>query len=343
MKKVLAIVLSLMLMLSLVACKSSTQTTNDNAQAPAPSEKLSGIGYSVPDTTNPFLGWLTTEVKKQADQEGINLQIADAGNNSAKQIEQIENFIAMKMKVIDIMPIDPNNVQEVIQKAQKQGIKVLVAGTDTTVYDVMMNMNQYNCGEQIAEMAMEWITKTFSTDGTEATLSTGDKKKKVIVMKCTETVDMTNRSNGIIEKIQKWGKVDVVIATAEARTTAAATAVMENMWQQNNDAVAVLCYNADGALGVNEYIMAQSGVDKAKFGVFAGDWSPPIQEVLDNSLTNKSVFRGTMQIVGPKINGEQVPLEKATYDIMKGLHNDNYTYGKTIEDSIQKAYGQAKK
>ncbi len=296
------------------------------------------IGYCVPDTTNPFLGWLTTEVKKQADAEGIKLQIADAGNNASKQIEQIENFIAMKVKVIDIMPMDPNNVQAVIQKAQKAGIKVLVAGTDTTYYDVMMNMDQFNCGEQIAEMAIDWLVKTYSKDGTEAGLPTGAAKKKVLVMKCTETVDMTNRSEGIMAKMTAWGKAEVVVATAEARSTAAATAIMENMWQKNSDAVAVLCYNADGALGVNEYIMGQAGVDKAKFGVFAGDWSPPIQEILDNSASNASVFRGTIQIVGPKVNGEQMPLEKATYMLLKDLYQGKLSYGKNIQDSIQKAY-----
>lgn len=298
------------------------------------------IGYSVPDTSNPFLGWLTTEVKKLAEAEGKSIQIADAGLSASKQMEQIENFIAMKVKVIDIMPIDPNNVQELIKKAQKAGIKVLVAGTDTTYYDVMMNMDQYNCGEQISEMAIEFMIKNFSSDGKESGMPTGAKMKKVIVIKSTGTVDMKNRSQGIIDKLNKWGKVKVVIATAESTSTAQATAIMENMWQQNSDAVAVVCYNADSALGVNEYIMAQAGINRAKFGVYAGDWSPPMQEVIDNSATNKSVFRGTMQIVGPKINKEQVPLEKATWMIIKDLYNGKVSYGKWIQDSIQKAYAK---
>ena len=235
----------------------------------------------------------------------------------------------MKVKVLAIMPIDPNNVQAVIQKAQAAGIKVLVAGTDTTYYDVMMNMDQYNAGEQIAEMFYTWKVETF---GEEAQV-------KVIVMKCTETVDMTNRSNGIVDKINSYDNIEVVIATAEARSTAAATAVMENMWQQNSDAVGVLTYNADGALGVNEYIMGLSNVNKAEFGIFSGDWSPPIQEVLNNSLTNLSVFRGTMQIVGPQINGVQTPLEQATYSILKALSEDNYTGATFVEDAIAKAYG----
>lgn len=82
------------------------------------------IGYAVPDTTNPFLGWLTTEVKKLAEADGLRLEIADAAASPVKQMEQIENFIAMGVKVIDIMPVDPNNVQDIIQRAQAQGIKI---------------------------------------------------------------------------------------------------------------------------------------------------------------------------------------------------------------------------
>jgi ABC-type sugar transport system substrate-binding protein len=314
MKKLLLVLFTTVLMFTFLGC--GNKETVD-------------IGYSVPDTTNPFLGWLTSAVKEQAEADGLTIQIADAGNSSVTQIEQIENFIAMKVKVLAIMPIDPNNVQAVIQKAQAAGIKVLVAGTDTTYYDVMMNMDQYNAGEQIAEMFYTWKVETF---GEEAQV-------KVIVMKCTETVDMTNRSNGIVDKINSYDNIEVVIATAEARSTAAATAVMENMWQQNSDAVGVLTYNADGALGVNEYIMGLSNVNKAEFGIFSGDWSPPIQEVLNNSLTNLSVFRGTMQIVGPQINGVQTPLEQATYSILKALSEDNYTGATFVEDAIAKAYG----
>ncbi len=102
------------------------------------------VGFSVPDTTNPFVGWLTQAVKKLAADDGYNVQVADSGGSSAKQMEQLENFIAMKVKVIDLMPVDPNNVQDIIARAQKAGIKVLVAGTDTGVYDMMMNMDQFN-------------------------------------------------------------------------------------------------------------------------------------------------------------------------------------------------------
>lgn len=325
MKRILAILLLSTMVIGLTACGAAGDDGGSKVD----------IGYSVPDTTNPFVGWLTGEVETRAKADGLTVQIADAGNNATTQLEQIENFIAMKVKVIALMPVDPNNVQSAIEKAQEAGIKVLVAGTDTGVYDVMMNINQYNAGEQIAEMGIDWLIKTYSTDGTEEGLEI---TPKVIVIKETSTIDATNRSNGIIEKITAWGKAEVVVAQGESMTAGAATTIMENMWQQNADAKLILTYNADSAVGVNEYIMGQSNVDKSQIAVFSGDSSDPIMEVINKSPDNESIFRGTMAIVGPVIDGEQVPLPDATYQIIKGLSDGTWDNGAIIEDAIEKTY-----
>ena len=346
MKKILTLALAVTLVISMAACTGNTPAASTpqagNASvapssAPAPAGGGIDIGYCVPDTTNPFVGWLTGEVKTRAEADGLTVQVADAANSATKQLEQIENFVAMKVKAIALMPVDPNNVQEAIQKAQAAGIKVMVAGTDTGAYDVMMNMNQYNCGEQIAEMGIDWLLKTFSSDGSTAGLGS---KPKVLVIKYTGTIDATNRCNGIIEAITNWGFADVVVAQGESITSAEATSVMENMWQQNSDATLIFTYNADSALGVNEYIMGQAGIDKSKIAVFSGDSSDPIIEVVNASKDNNSVFRGTMSIVGPRIDNEQVPLPDATYQILKGLADGSWDKGNIIEDAISKTLPQ---
>lgn len=151
------------------------------------------IGLCATDTTNPFIGWLTGSVKELGEAEGLNVQIADAGGSATKQLEQMENYIAMGVKAIGVWPVDPNNMQDVIKRAQDNGVKVLVGGTDTGIYDVMMNMDQYNCGEQIAEMGIDWLLKNFSSDGTEAGIT---EPLKVVVIKYTGTIDATCRPLG---------------------------------------------------------------------------------------------------------------------------------------------------
>ncbi len=300
------------------------------------------IAYCVPNTTNPFVGWLTTSVQKLAKDDGYNIQIADAGSNSAKQLEQMENFIAMRVKAIDLMPVDPNNVQDVIKRAQKVGIKVMVAGTDTGVQDFMMNIDQFACGQSIADLGIEWILKTFAKDSKPESLPTGAKKLKVIVIKDTETLDAKNRSDGIMKRLQDFGKLNIVVAAGETMLMAQAMNIMENTWQQNSDAVAALTYNADAAVGVNEYVMSQVKVDKSRFGVFTGDWSDEYQTLMDASLQGKSVARGTMRIAGPRIDGKSVPLEQATWLFLKDLYLGKSTYGKAAYDAVAKAYPAAK-
>jgi ABC-type sugar transport system substrate-binding protein len=324
MKKILVLALACVLALSLMPRGAGAVATVD-------------IGLCATDTTNPFIGWLTGAVKEQGEAEGLTVQIADAGGSAMRQLEQMENFIAMGVKSIGVWPVDPNNMQDVIAKAQANGIKVLVGGTDTGVYDVMMNMNQYNAGEQIAEMVIEWLLKTFSADGTPEKLTV---KPKAIIIKQTSTIDSTNRSNGIIDKMSSWGFADVVVAQGEAITSSEARSVIENMWQQNSDAQLVMTYNADSALGVNEFIMGLPGLDFSKIGVFSGDNSGPIMEIINMSPKNQSVFRGTISIVGPAINGVQMDLPVATYQALRDLANGTYSWGPRITDTIAKTYPQ---
>ena len=295
------------------------------------------IAYCVPDTTNPFVGWLTVEVQKLALADGYNIQIADANNNPARQIEQVENFIAMKVKTIALMPVDPNNVQDVIKRAQAQGIKVFVAGTDTGVQDFMMNVDQYAMGKAAAGIGIDWILKTFTANGDPNSLPAGASRLKVIVIKDTETIDAKNRSDGLVDALNEFGKLNVVIAAGETMVMTQAMNIMENTWQQNSDAVAVFTYNANAAVGVNEYVMGQVGVDKSKFGVFTGDWSEEYQELMNASLENKSVARGTMRIAGPQINGQPIPLPEGTWIFMKDLTDRKMSYGKAAFDAIAKA------
>jgi hypothetical protein len=67
-----------------------------------------------------------------------------------------------------------------------------------------------------------------------------------------------------------------------------------------------------------------------------------VQEVLNQSLTNKSVFRGTMHIVGPSLNGKPAPLEVATWTFLKALYQGDTSYGKWSKDSIAKAFPATK-
>ncbi len=288
------------------------------------------IGYSLTDTTNPFIGWLGTAVPELVEKEGLNIMVADAGGSATTQMEQVENFIAMNVKVIAVMPIDPEGMVDVIRKAHEAGIKTMIAGADSGadegIYDCVMNTDQYIWGQTCADMALEWIEEQ------------GIENAKVIVVKFTESPESAKRSQGIEDRLTESGKVQVVVAPSETQSAADAKTIIENMWLQNSDTSVICTYNADAAVGINEYLMGLNSVDRSKLAIFSCDTSDEVQEMINASKNDESVFRGTTSIAGPAFGGESYPLPDGTAKLMKELVDGTYNYGMRITDAIAKVY-----
>jgi len=308
MKRILTVLVSLMLVITMAACTA----------------KKTGytIGLSMNDMGNPFISFVAGGIKDAAEADKNTVSTADAAGNVQTQISQIENFITMKVDAIFIFATDPVALADVVTRAHDAGIKIVTAGGNLAGADVVMNVDQYKWGEQTASLMTAWSTATF-----------GNTTGKVIVIKSTTTDSSTLRSNGIIDKLTASG-FNVVVASTEGLTAAEGRTIIENMWQQNSDAIGVVTYNADSATGVNEFIMAQPGYDFAKFGIFSCDNSDAITALINQSKTNLSVFRGTVGIGGPTIDGTTVGLPEGTYTIlvrlMKGIAT-GYTGDSTVD------------
>jgi len=308
MKRIMAVLFSLVLVVGLSACTA----------------KKTGytIGLSMNDMGNPFISFVAGGIKTAAEADKNTVSTADAAGNVQTQISQIENFITMKVDSIFIFATDPVALADVTTRAHNAGIKIVTAGGSVAGADVVMNVDQYKWGEQAATLMGNWSETTF-----------GNKTGKVIVIKSTTTDSGRLRSNGIAEKLASLG-FNVVVATTEGLTAAEGRTIIENMWQQNSDAIGVMTYNADAATGVNEFFMAQAGLDFSKLAIFSCDNSDAITTLINQSKTNLSVFRGTVGIGGPTIDGVSVGLPEGTYTIlnrlMKGVAT-GYTGDSTVE------------
>ncbi len=317
MKKLIALVVAMLMMVSVGTAFADTVD----------------VGYCLSDTTNAFIGWLGSSVQALADAGGVNLQIADAGGDSTRQIEQVENFIAMNVKVIALMPIDPEGMVDVIRKAHDAGIKTMIAGADSGaeegVWDCIMNTDQTIWGQKCADLALAWAGEQ------------GLENPKVIVVKFTASPEAAKRSQGIEDELVNSGKVNVVVASGETQTAAEAKTIIENMWLEHGDANIICTYNADAAVGINEYLMGLNDVDRSKLAIFSCDTSDEVKAMIDASLTDDSVFRGTTSIAGPTIAGEAYPLPDGTFLLMKAFVDGTYDYGMRITDAIANVLPEA--
>ena len=113
--------------------------TTASAEGAAPAGAALRVGYAVPDASNPFLANLTKSVAEYFAQNGVEVIVVDAQGDATRQVNQIENFTTMGVNAIIVMAIDPKGVASVIEDARKAGVKVMVAGGDTGVYDAIMH------------------------------------------------------------------------------------------------------------------------------------------------------------------------------------------------------------
>lgn len=100
MKKIIAAILVLIMALSLVACGNETAESKDNEEKEAIQVALSTFSLAFPWQIQ------TNDTLKEAvaDYNGaVELTVANADNNTATQITQIENFIDQK---VDILLVD---------------------------------------------------------------------------------------------------------------------------------------------------------------------------------------------------------------------------------------------
>jgi ribose transport system substrate-binding protein len=94
----------------------------------------------------------------------INLTIVDGQNDINKQVNDIESLIAMKCKVIMLIPNSPAAVQPELETARKSGIKVVdfnLPLTDTNAYDVYVGTQETQKGID----AGKWMATKLTSGG----------------------------------------------------------------------------------------------------------------------------------------------------------------------------------
>ncbi|HHV98384.1 MAG TPA: sugar ABC transporter substrate-binding protein [Clostridiaceae bacterium] len=155
-KKVLAILLLMFFVLSMaVGCaqKETNQPANQTSKTDETSkadetaktdgaEQTSGkkikIGYVCNFMNAEWYQNVIKGAKHKAAQLGVDIDVADANNDSAQQVSFAENLMAQGIDVLALTPVDAKTLKPVIESAKAKGIAVVtesnpVGGEATTV------------------------------------------------------------------------------------------------------------------------------------------------------------------------------------------------------------------
>ncbi len=199
------------------------------------------IGLSVSTQNNPFFVTLVEGAKAAADENGVQLVVVDAGDDSAKQVSDIEDLIAKNVSVLIVNPVDSDTVSSVVQDAVNKGVKVISA--DRVVNGVDIDCQIASDNVLGAELATQYIVDQVGEGAKVAELQGTSGASAAI-----------DRGKGF-HNIADVSLEVVASQTADFDRTKGMT-VMENMLQANGDIKAVFAANDEMALGAMEAIAA---------------------------------------------------------------------------------------
>lgn len=274
MKKVMVIVLAFAMVLALAACgtKAATESTSAAATSAAAGEKVS-VGLSVSTLNNPFFVTLVDGAKAKAAEAGVELTVVDAGDDAAKQVNDIDDLISKKIAVLIVNPVDSDAVAPAVKSAKDAGIKVIAV--DRAVNGETVDCQIASDNVAGAKMATEYLVELVGKGAKVAELQG--------VPGASATVD---RGKGFHEVADKDLSV-VASQTANFNRTEGLD-VMENILQANPDIKGVFAHNDEMALGALEAIgdkgivvVGFDATDDAKAAIKSGKMAATIAQQPD--------------------------------------------------------------
>ena len=274
MKKVMVIVLAFAMVLALAACgtKAATESTSAAATSAATGEKVS-VGLSVSTLNNPFFVTLVDGAKAKAAEAGVELTVVDAGDDAAKQVNDIDDLISKKIAVLIVNPVDSDAVAPAVKSAKDAGIKVIAV--DRAVNGETVDCQIASDNVAGAKMATEYLVELVGKGAKVAELQG--------VPGASATVD---RGKGFHEVADKDLSV-VASQTANFNRTEGLN-VMENILQANPDIKGVFAHNDEMALGALEAIgdkkivvVGFDATDDAKAAIESGKMAATIAQQPD--------------------------------------------------------------
>ena len=250
-KKVLAAILCVAMVASMmIGCttKSPTSGGDDKKDDGKGGKK---IGITIQNYENAYWAGVMSKLEQILKDEGYDATIVGCEENSAKQIEQIENFITSGCDLIMVHPNDADAVEEVCGRALDEGIKVMC--WDNPMENTTANwvLDNTELGKEIGKTAAAFINEHY----------TADNKAQVCVMGKPDTQVLLERQNGIEAGLKENCKDNYeIVATIDGVVNNEVQSKAESVLQANPDCKVWVGVGAGAMIGSNTALLAKYGV-----------------------------------------------------------------------------------
>ena len=227
-----------------------------------------GIGVSMALFDDNFLTVLRNGIQAQADAAGLKVQIEDAQNDVAKQLDQINNFIASGVDAIIVNPVDTSATQAMSDAAAAAGVPLVYVNRQPINLDTLPDNQAFVASNEVDSGTLETIEVCAQLK------AAGKDKANVYVMMGELSNQAAVQRTADIHDVMAAGKCAVELTIIDEQTANwsrdQAQSLMTNWLSTgtafdgviaNNDEMAIGAIQAMKAAGIDMASVVVGGVD----------------------------------------------------------------------------------
>lgn len=210
------------------------------------------LGVSISTTNNPYFVSMDNAIQAMAKKNDTPITVSDAQNDSATQLNDVQNFISQGVDAILINPVDSDAIVPAIKAANNAHIPVICMDRGTNGGTVLATVASDNV--EAGKMAAQAVEKLAG------------KNAKVLELSGTPGASATiDRGKGFNNEAKVLGLNILSSQSANFdRTTGLNTT--QNMLQSHSGVQAIFAQNDEMALGAAKAVQA-AGLHISIFGI----------------------------------------------------------------------------
>ncbi len=227
-----------------------------------------GIGVSMAKFDDNFLTVLRNGIQAQADAAGLSVQIEDAQDDVAKQLDQINNFIASGVDAIIVNPVDTSATQAMSDAAAAANIPLVYVNRQPINLDTLPDNQAFVASNEVDSGTLETIQlcDNWAAEGkTEVNVYVmqGQLSNQAAIQRTQDIYDVIEagkckvKVNVIDQQTANWSRDEAQnLMTNWLSTGTAFDGVIAN-----NDEMAIGAIQAMKAAGIDMATVQVGGVD----------------------------------------------------------------------------------
>ncbi len=269
------------------------------------------IGVSMALFDDNFLTVLRNGIEEMAnDMDGVDVQIEDAQNDVARQLDQINNFVASGVDAIIVNPVDTSATQAMTDAAAAAGVPLVFVNRQPVNVDTLPDNQAFVASNEIESGTLQtfeicqMLRAQGLGGGARAYVMMGELSNQAAVQRTKDIedilgTDMCNFIEVIDQQTANWSREQ-------------ANSLMTNWLSSGEEFHAVIANNDEMALGAIQ-AMKSAGIDMADVVVGGVDATQDALAAMQAGDLDVTVFQnaagqgsGALNAAIALANGEDV-------------------------------------